>query len=143
MTGIKLFMKSTVIFAILFFTSLLIIPMDSFAEGMWSGVLQSWRGDKIITEWEFLNAVGYLHDQKIIQYEDGERNIVAGRDGLDLNDPEFSYNDHGQMSHPIITIYAHDGYVVRLDDYGQVTSEYKGQFISSWYCDYCHILDGN
>ena len=136
-------MKFLLIIAILFFISLLTIPMDSFAEGMWAGVLHSWRADKTITEWEFLNAVGYLHDQKIIQYEDGERNIVAGREGLDLNDPEFSYNDDGQMSHPVKIIYAHDGYVVKLDDYGYVTSELNGQIVSSQFCDYCYIIDGN
>jgi len=133
----------SVIITSLFFITLLMIPADSFAQGMWSAVLQAWKTDGKITEWEFLNAVGYLHDKKIIQYEDGERNIVAGREGLDLNDPEFSYNDEGQMSHPVKNIYAHDGYVVTVDDYGYVTSYMNGKLVSSHYCNYCHFIDGN
>jgi len=120
------------------------IPADSFAQGMWSGVLQAWRADGQISEWEFLNAVGYLHDKKIIQYEDGERNIVVGREGLDLvGDPEFSYKDDGQMSHPVKHIYEHGGALIILDEYGYVSTYMNGKLVSSHYCNYCHFIGGN
>jgi|SaaInlV_130m_DNA_2_1039683.scaffolds.fasta_scaffold28189_2 hypothetical protein len=89
-------MKPVIIITIVF---VLLIPITIFAQSSetshWSNILFVWHEKNIISSTDFINALGFLYENKIGGIEDGKRNISSSGEGYDYNHPAFKNNEGG------------------------------------------------
>jgi hypothetical protein len=126
-------MNSVIIIAIAF---VLLIPTTVFAErgeAHWSNILEVWKSEKLIDARTFLNAVGWLHDKKIINYDDGKRNISSAHPYDFSSDPLFDYTPDKRN----IVVMGDGGAKLILTDEGWLVVYVGEKFIGEYFCSWC------
>ena len=106
----------------------------------WSGILVVWYAEKMIDAREFLDAVGYLHNKKIINFDDGQRNIsYASSYEIDFNDPLLKNNQDGYdySLHDKILLSKGEYRIVKHAGDAYIKAYVGNEFLASYYCPWC------